>query len=62
MLDFSIVKSKEYQDEQKLKFLDLKVFIKVDLFGENSLTPDEAVHFEKLMQTEIDENSMSGLT
>lgn len=59
MLDFSVVKSKEYQDQQKLQFLDLKVFIKVDLFGEKSLTPEEAAHFERLMLKDIDENSFT---
>lgn len=40
----------------------MKVFIKVDLFGEESLTPYEQVHFEKLMDLEIDENNPAGLT
>ncbi len=62
MLEFSVVKSKEYNDEQKRQFLDLKVFIKVDLFGEASLTPEESAHYEKLMEIEIDENNITGLT
>jgi hypothetical protein len=42
ILDFSLVKSKEYIDGENEKFLDLKVFMKVDLFGEKSLSPEEA--------------------
>jgi hypothetical protein len=48
-LDFSLMKSKEFIDAENEKFLDIKVFTKVDFFGESSLTPDESKRFENLM-------------
>lgn len=33
-LDFSLIKSKEFIDSENEKFQDLKVFLKVDCFGE----------------------------
>jgi hypothetical protein len=43
------MKSKEFIDAENEKFLDIKVFTKVDFFGESSLTPDESKRFENLM-------------
>ncbi len=33
-LDFSLIKNKDFIEQENEKFLDLKVFMKVDCFGE----------------------------
>ena len=58
MLDFSLLKSKDYIDMKNSEFQDLKVFMKVECFGEISLTREEHNRFERLMYKEIDEKNM----
>lgn len=57
MLDFSILKSKEYQDKIANDMEDIKVFAKMDLFGEDFLTKDEYKRYMRLMEREINEKN-----
>jgi len=56
MLDFSIMKSKDYNDRLDREFQELRVFLKIECFGENSLTKEEQALYRDLMGREIDEN------
>jgi hypothetical protein len=53
LLDFSVLKSKEYIDKQKSDFMDLRVLLNVDVFGENSLSKEEYNIFNNLMGKEV---------
>lgn len=41
ILDFSLLKNKDFIENQNNLFLDLKVFLKVECFGEKSLSLEE---------------------
>lgn len=57
ILDFSLLKSKEFQEMQNNYFMDLKVLTKAECFGEKSLTPEEYQVYDKLMYKEIDDKN-----
>jgi hypothetical protein len=53
MLEYSIMKSKEYIERQRNAFFDVKVFLKAGTFGEQSLEPRERERYEELMDREV---------
>jgi hypothetical protein len=57
MLDFSLLKSKDYIDMKNGEFQDLKVFMQVECFGESMLNKEDRIRYEDLMYKEIDENN-----
>ena len=50
-------KNKEYNEMLDSKFQDLKVFMKIEIFGEDSLTKDERKRYDRLMDKEINEKN-----
>ena len=56
VLDFSIMKSKEYQEEQQNHFLNMRILVRAECFGEKSLTEKERIRYEQLLDKEINLN------
>lgn len=50
-----MLKSKDYIDKQKSDFMDLRVLLNVEVFGEKSLSKEEYNIFNNLMGKEVNE-------